>query len=170
MRAAHLKDLPQAFGRAMLFCQQELDISRECLATACQMREEEIEEIERGLREPTLAQFVKLALGFGLSPGCLFNLAVARWPDDPDAEHFRSALHVPRLYRLAWYEPRRGRYLREEPEAFESLEEAVGASVVLNAERERRKLPKLIMVGMYLRLGTVFSGRSILDWSALTDT
>jgi transcriptional regulator with XRE-family HTH domain len=84
MKAAHIKDLPQGFGRALAHFLANQFVTVESLARYSQIREQEIALIERGEREPSLSQFLRLAIAMEIPPGHLFNRAVAEWPEGPE--------------------------------------------------------------------------------------
>ena len=163
MRAAHIKDLPRGFGRALAHFRNAGSITVETLARNTEMRMEDITRMERGEREPTLTEFLRLALAIQIPPGELFNLAVVEWPDDPNfaPPNSRSRAHYPRLFRLAWIGERR--VIHESRKAYENFEEALRASVKLNAVRQQQRLPLLVGVGVYVRTGTVWSVRDFLQ-------
>jgi transcriptional regulator with XRE-family HTH domain len=156
VRAAHIKHLPQGFGRALSHFRSK-QLSIETLARSSGLRVDEIIRMERGEREPSLSEFLRLALALNVAPGRLFNRAVAEWPDDPDSgpPFYRSSAHCPRLFRLAWITGRR--VIHESRKAFETIDEAARASVGLNAIRERQRLPPLIGVGVYIRTGNIWT-------------
>ena len=164
MKASHIKDLSLGFGRALAHFRTAGFATHEMLARKCEMREEYIIQMERGEREPTLSEFLRLALALQVAPGHLFNRAVVEWPDDPvfNPPHNRSKDHHPRLFRLAWIAERR--VIHESRQAHESFIDAVHASVGLNVRRERQRLPLLTGVGVYIRTGDVWSVRDFLLW------
>jgi transcriptional regulator with XRE-family HTH domain len=163
MRAAHIKDLPQGFGRALLHFRADGFITAEMLARASGISEQDIARMERGEREPTLSEFLRLALAISVAPGHLFNRAVIEWPDDPDyaPPRERSPNHHPRLFRLAWIGKRR--VIHESRKTYETFDEALGASIRLNPERERQGLPRLVGVGVYIRIGNVWTVKDLLS-------
>jgi transcriptional regulator with XRE-family HTH domain len=133
------------------------------LARTSGIGEQDIARMERGEREPTLSEFLRLALAIAVPPAHLFNRAVAEWPDDP---HYapprdRSPAHYPRLFRLAWIAKRR--VIHESRKAYETFDEAQLASIKLNPVRERQGLPRLVGVGVYIRTGNVWSVRDFLS-------
>lgn len=162
MRAAHIKDLSLGFGRALSYFRSTGFTTAEMLARASGMREDDITRMECGEREPTLSEFIRLALAMQVAPGDLFNLAVAEWPNDPDfaPPHNRSPAHYPRLFRLAWIAERRVIY--ESRKAYETFDEALHASIRLNVIREQQRLPPLVGVGVYVRTGNVWSVRDFI--------
>ena len=163
MRAAHLRHLPQGFGRALLYFRSCGFITTEMLAKACGIPEDDITRMERGEREPTLSEFLRLALAIQVAPGHLFNRTVIEWPDDADfaPPRERSHDHCPRLFRLAWIAKRR--VIHETRKAYETYDEAHRAFIRLNLIRERQGLPRLDGVGVYIRTGNVWSVRDFLS-------
>jgi hypothetical protein len=133
------------------------------LAGSSGICERDIARMERGEREPTLSEFLRLALAIPVAPGHLFNRAVIEWPDDPDyaPPHERSPDHRNRLFRLAWIAKRR--VIHESRRAYETFDEALGASIRLNPERERQGLPRFVGVGVYIRIGNVWSVSDFLS-------
>ena len=127
------------------------------LAKTSDVGESDIAQMESGVREPTLSQFLQLALALHVAPGHLFNRAVVEWRDDPGfaLPWNRSRAHYPRLFRLAWIAERR--VIHESRKAYETFDEALRASVRLNALRDQQRLPPLVGVGVYLRTGSVWS-------------
>ena len=163
MKAAHIKNLPQGFGKALLHFRTAGFSTVEMLANSSGIREQEIVRMESGECEPTLSEFLRLAIAMQISPSHLFNRAIVEWPDDsnfmPPRE--RSRDHYPRLFRLAWIAKRR--VIHESRKAYETFDEALNASVRLNALRQRQGLPLLIGVGVYIRTGNVWSVRDFLS-------
>lgn len=169
MRAAHIKDLPRGFGRALQYFRSGEFITAEMLARTSGIGEQDIARMERGEREPTLSEFLRLALAIPVPPSHLFNRAVAEWPDDPRyaPPRERSAAHYPRLYRLAWIADRR--VIHESRRAYETFDEAQRASFRLNPIRERQGLPLLVGVGVYIRMDNVWAVRDFLSRPTLDE-
>jgi transcriptional regulator with XRE-family HTH domain len=115
MKPAHIKDLPQGFGRALAHSRTNQLVTVESLARYGQISEQDIALIERGEREPSLSQFLRLAIPMEIPPGHLFNRAVAEWPEDPEYAPLPIRGSRPRLFRLAWIAKRRT--VHESPEA-----------------------------------------------------
>jgi len=157
MKAAHVKDLSHGFGRAVSHFRTERFATVEMLATTSDVGENTVVQIESGIREPTLSQFLRLALALHVTPGHLFNRAVVEWRDDPGfaLPLNRSRAHCPRLFRLAWIAERR--VIHESRKAYETFDEALRASVSLNVIREQERLPPFVGVGVYLRTGNVWN-------------
>jgi transcriptional regulator with XRE-family HTH domain len=166
MRAAHIKDLPGGFGRALQYFRSSEFITAEMLARTSGIGEQDISRMERGEREPTLSEFLRLALAIPVSPSYLFNRAVTEWPDDPRyaPPRERSLAHYPRLFRLAWIADRR--VIHESRKAYETFDEAQRESIRLNPVRERQGMPLLVGVGVYIRMGNVWTVRDFLSRSA----
>ena len=162
MKAAHINHLPRGFGKALSYFRSSGFDTVELLARASGLREDDIIRMERGEREPSLSEFLRLALAMQVAPGALFNRAIAEWSDDPDyAPPFnRSPAHYPRLFRLAWIAKRR--VIHESRKAYETYDEALRASIKLNVIREQQRLPPLVGVGVYLRTGNVWSVRDFI--------
>jgi hypothetical protein len=163
MKAAHIRDLPQGFGRALSHFRTDGFITTEMLARTSGIIEDDIARMECGEREPTLSEFLRLAIAIQVEPSHLFNRAIVEWPDDPKftPPRERSRAQYPRLFRLAWIAKRR--VIHESRKAYESFDEALQASVRLNFIRERQRLPLLIGVGVYIRTGNVWSVRDFLS-------
>lgn len=158
MKAAHIKHLAEGFGRALLHFRSSR-FTTDTLAQTCGISAADVARMEGGTREPTLSEFLRLALALNVAPSQLFNRAVAEWPDDPDSgpRFNRSMQHHPRLFRLVWVTGRRTLY--ESRKAYGTLEDAQRASVRLNVVRARLRLPRFVGVGIYIRTGHVWTVR-----------
>jgi transcriptional regulator with XRE-family HTH domain len=80
MRAANIKDLSGGFGRALQYFRSSEFITAEMLARTSGIDEQDIARMERGEREPTLSEFLRLALAIPVSPS---YLSTARLPNGP---------------------------------------------------------------------------------------
>jgi transcriptional regulator with XRE-family HTH domain len=92
VKAAHIKDLSRGFGRAVSHFRSERYATVEMLAKASDVGESHIAQMESGVREPTLSQFLRLVLALHVAPGHLFNRAVVEWRDDQVSRCHRIGL------------------------------------------------------------------------------
>jgi transcriptional regulator with XRE-family HTH domain len=70
-------DAHVAFGRAIRAARTERGLSQERLAFACELDRTYVSGIERGERNPSLTNILKIAAALGLRPAELFARAEA---------------------------------------------------------------------------------------------
>ncbi|MHB8490644.1 MAG: helix-turn-helix domain-containing protein [Solirubrobacteraceae bacterium] len=79
-----------AFGRAVRAAREERGLSQEALAFECELDRSYIGGIERGERNPSLTNILRIATALAIAPSALLERAEAITPQKPDA---RAARH-----------------------------------------------------------------------------
>jgi transcriptional regulator with XRE-family HTH domain len=142
--------LPIAFGRVLTRRRDEARRTVLDLAHSLGLRENEVLEMQRGQREPTLREFFSIARAFGeQAPMLLIDVMMAWW-EGGEAPHVTRPSDFVRLMRLGYRH--RPRDFRELSGCYYSIPEAMRAAETLNAQRLSRGVALLDTVTVYVRL------------------
>lgn len=145
--------LPIAFGRVLT---RRRDASRRTpldLARSVGLTENEVLEMQRGQREPTLREIFSIARTFGEPAPMLLIDVMTAWWGGADAPRVTRPSDFVRLMRLGYHHQPQD--FRELSRSYYSVPEATHAAGILNGQRLARGVALLDTVTVYVRLDYV---------------